>query len=198
MRSTLGLVAALVALAGMAATNSQSEGATKSTTPKHCVEHPHPAAEEKTLEKRVFALANWESPAPGKGAISTMERLRGCVKAKHRPAMAKSWQDAKRRVYLEHDYRSIAPYPGYVGQGYWLRFLPIPRGYIDIETNGAFGDAKWEAFNLQGSGACGPAQLLGHGQPCPAMTDHERLTYWRITRSLWLEQGCAPWVCEAG
>lgn len=107
--------------------------------------------------------------------------------------MKRRWGDARKSYGVYRAYRLIAPFEGFHGEGYWLRWLPIPRYIVACETRGYRGEGRWRVINSIGAG--GPAQLLGHGQPQPAMSSAERLTYWRITRTLYTSEGSSPWEC---
>jgi hypothetical protein len=90
-------------------------------------------------------------------------------------------------------FRRIAPYAGFRREGFWLHRFPIPSYIVACETMGYSGEGRWLARNR--SGAQGPAQLLGQPAPDPAMTDSERLRYWQVTRSIWLNVGPRAWAC---
>lgn len=197
MRSALGASAVVAIAIGLTAP-ALSEGTPEPTTPtaqsNPCAYHQHPATEQRRLARRAWAFKRWQDPTPATPAqLRTMRRLRHCAVPEARAPMSHSWRAAKRGFYRNRAYRQIAPYPGFSGEGYWLRWLPIPAYIVSCETNGYHGDGRWLAANP--SGANGPAQLLGWGQPYPADTDRERLAYWRITRKVWLSSGPGAWQC---
>lgn len=193
MRRAALVAGVAIALTGYATPAISQDVSPEATPPDPCQSHPHPAAEQRRLAHRVFDLRRWRKPKPSADAVAQMQELRRCASPKALPAMRRSWRDAKRRLYRHRAYRRIAPYRGFSGEGYWLRWLPIPRYIIECETNGYWGEGRWQAAN--GSGANGPAQLLGWGQPYPATSDRERLTYWKITRMVWTNYGASQWAC---
>jgi hypothetical protein len=107
--------------------------------------------------------------------------------------MAEIWSSHKQQFKLWRRYRRADPEEGFIGEGKWLRWLPVPRYIVECETRGYWGEGRWLAINP--SGANGPAQLLGHEQPYPADTPAEKVEYWEIARGLYLAEGSAPWEC---
>lgn len=108
--------------------------------------------------------------------------------------MQNKWHRSRASFGMWRAYRLIAPYRGFSGEGYWLRWLSVPRYIVECETNGYTGSGRWQALNP--SGAQGPAQLLGWGAPYPATTDTERLEYWRTTAYVLDVQGLDAWACS--
>lgn len=190
-RSKVSLVIALVvAITGITlAQTTTAASLLGKTNLDPCVSHPHPAHEQQALAQRTFALRNWKSPKPGPGRVAQMQVLRQCAKPKALPAMRKSWRTAKKRLYRYHTLRQVAPFPGYTGYGMGLRWLAVPRNIVDCE-----GGPDWNRPNSQGSGAWGPYQLLGHGEPIPVETWHDQIITHRIAGSLYASEGTGPWV----
>lgn len=192
-RSALALVVVLTFTGMLTTTRAQTPTPTHGSAivapPNPCDHHPHPAAEQRKLVDNVFALRRWRDPAPGPGAVSTMRRLRGCVDKGARAAMARAWKAAKRNLAIEHDYRSIAVYPGLPGEGRFLRWLVIPAWVVEAETSEcgggtlAAGACRWTIVNTSGSGACGPYQLLGHTS-CDTSSPADKLRHHEVAASL--------------
>lgn len=76
-----------------------------------------------------------------------------------------------------------APNPAPDGAGCWV----IPAWCVEAESGGS-----WTAYNP--SGASGPYQLLGHGQPWPVTTRAQAMAHHRIAAQLYASQGLGPWV----
>lgn len=157
-------------------------------TPPTCL-----AQSFKGFSRAAWDIHRWRRGAPDGRTIAEQRRRLGCAPStSHRKAMKAEWQRDKAAFYVEVHYRHTAPFPGYSGQGYFLRYLAVPRWIVDCETNGLYGQEKWDALNSSGAG--GPAQLLGHGQPQPAETAAERILYWKITADLYASSGTSPWA----
>lgn len=107
--------------------------------------------------------------------------------------MKRRWRSAKHAFYFHREYRQVAPYRGFSGEGYMLTWLSVPRYIVECEVSGFTGKGRWMAANP--SGAVGPAQLLGWGAPYPADTLDEQLEYWRIAAYVLSIQGLGAWEC---
>lgn len=88
-----------------------------------------------------------------------------------------------------HDYRSVAPFRGWSDEGYWLRWLAVPRWVSDAETRQcdaqstglARGHCRWTIINE--IGACGPYQLNAHTS-CDTSSGADKLRHHRVAHSL--------------
>lgn len=147
--------------------------------------------EFRSFTRSVWGRDRWQRGQPKRTIISSQRRALSCSNRKG--SEKRIWRRYKRQFYLYRMYRGVAPYPGFQGEGMWLTYLPIPSYIVACETRGSTGDGRWLARNP--SGAQGPAQLLGWPAPYPAMTDHERLRYWRVTRMVWETSGPGAWSC---
>lgn len=95
--------------------------------------------------------------------------------------MLNMWHKRKQRwnqyAYIDR----ITPY------GKWA----IPWPIVRCESGGS-----WGARNA--SGAEGPYQLLGHGQPWPVRTLADKIRHHEIALSLWRSSGSSPWSPSSG
>jgi hypothetical protein len=113
--------------------------------------------------------------------------------------MAEIWSSHKRQFKLWQRYRRIAPEEGFVGEGKWLRWLPIPRYIVECETEG-YGNVpgskgpRMSAVNAS-SGAEGAAQLLGWNNPWPVVTASDYVAYWEEAAYVMAVQGSSAWAC---
>jgi hypothetical protein len=171
-----------------AQTPTPTHGSAIIAPPDPCNAHPRPAAEQRALAADVFALKRWRDPPPGRRAVKLMHRLRGCADRSTRNGMAAAWHRAKHNLVIEHAYRSIAVYPGFVGEGRFLRWLVIPAWVVEAETSECGGldppDAgacRWVIANP--SGACGPYQLLGHTS-CDTSSAADKLRHHEVAAGL--------------
>ena len=87
----------------------------------------------------------------------------------------------KRKLAAAESWCSRRPHPD--GGGCWV----IPAWCVEAESGGS-----WSAYNP--SGASGPYQLLGHGQPFPVSNRDQAMAHHRIARGLYANQGLGPWV----
>jgi hypothetical protein len=189
------VVALLCIAAALIAVNSNSKSVTTQSfalaseaipipSPDPCDTHPRPAREQQTLARRVFALHKWQDKTPvGPGRLKQMALLRGCADQRALKPMVNSWHDYKARFFRYRALRLIAPYPG---AGTWWA---IPYAIVSCE-----GGSGWTAANS--SGAEGPYQLLGHGQPWPVTSWHDKMEHHRIAASLYASSGKGPWVAS--
>lgn len=146
--------------------------------------------------RAAFNRSKWRQQRPARPEqLFDIAQHRECLTyGKDRKALTRYKRGVKARFYEHRAYRRLAPYVGFRGEGYWLRWLPIPRYVVACETSGYSGESRWHARNPSSAG--GPAQVMAFwGAPHPALTDRERLRYWRITRSIWLSSGPGAWVC---
>lgn len=119
------------------------------TPPQVAVPAPPPCTPLSTL----YARSNWRDAHP----------LRG-----ENPCPASDAAKLKRAFFLWREFRLVSPYPGLHEGDPYLTHLPIPAYIVECETRGYYGRSRWFARN--GSGAQGPAQLLGWPAPNPATT----------------------------
>lgn len=187
---------AVVALAGTwtaaaAQTPILKEGSAIVAPPDPCARHPRPAAEQRTLAGEVLALSRWQHPAVGGRAIAAMRVLRGCADRQTRESMARAWHAAKDDLALQRRYRLLAVYPGFEGEGRFLRWLVIPSWVVAAETSECggratareAGECRWLIVNTSGSGACGPYQLLGHTS-CDTSSAADKMRHHEIAAGL--------------
>jgi hypothetical protein len=113
---------------------------------------------------------------------------------KDQRAIGRTWAKQRKQFRLWRRYRRAAPFAGFQGEGRYLRFLAVPAYIVACETNGYSGEGRWYAANPS-SGASGPAQLLGWGQPYPADSPSEKVRYWEIAASVWSSSGSEAWAC---
>lgn len=97
--------------------------------------------------------------------------------------MRKHWKRERGSYGRYRALRLIAPYPG---NGEWWS---VPWPIVRCES---LSSGLWSAANS--SGAEGPYQLLGHGQPWPVTSWHDKMEHHRIAAELYAESGTAPWV----
>lgn len=91
----------------------------------------------------------------------------------------------KARVVFRHRrqlLRDVAPYVGPNGTR-WA----IPWHIVSCESKGPTAPlgGDWTVSNSELSGAHGPYQLLGHGEPWPVRSFRDRLAHHRIAAALW-------------
>lgn len=147
------------------------------------------------VAKQAWNERKWRDHTPvGPGLQQKSRTMRYCARSRRAARrMAEIWSSYKQQFKLWARYRYAAPEEGFTGEGKWLRWLAVPRYIVECETRGYWGEGRWLAINP--SGANGPAQLLGHGQPYPADTASEKVEYWEIARGLYLAEGGSPWEC---
>lgn len=66
----------------------------------------------------------------------------------------------------------------------------IPCQVVYCESHGS-----WNASNS--SGARGPYQLLGHGEPWPVRDEADKIRHHEIARALYRQYGLEPWAASA-
>jgi hypothetical protein len=189
-RLPLAAVAALAIAVALAAPAASENTHAHHSPPDPCAHHRHPGAEQRALAQQVFAYSHWQRPAPGPGAVATMRRLRGCAPARRRDEMAAGWKAAAGDLKLQHRYREVATFPGFVGEGRFLRWLVIPSWVVEDETSECSrygdtpqaGECRWTIANPE-SGACGPYQLLDHTS-CDTSTPQDKLRHHEVAASL--------------
>lgn len=131
------------------------------------------------------AGGNYVAFRTSKHHLFTATELRRCAKergdkaAYHR--MLAMWHARKQRWKTYAYIDRITPY------GKWA----IPWPIVRCESGGS-----WTAANP--SGAQGPYQLLGHGQPWPVRTLQDKIRHHEIALSLWRSSGSAPWTPSSG
>jgi len=141
-------------------------------TPTEAVQPAVPAC---TPLKAVYAESNWRKEHPERG-------MNICPVSNDASA-----RKVRRHFFLYQHYREISPFRGYIGRGKWLEWLPIPFDVVDCEGG------RWDSHN--DSGADGPAQLLGHGQPDVDHTSSAKtkVRYWDFVSDLYESSGLSPW-----
>lgn len=126
--------------------------------------------------KQVYGFGRWRHP-PKRPARRWVARMGSCV-----PGGTRYVRNHRDRFKTHVAYRSVTPFRGYGDEGYWLKWLAVPRWVVDRETSGCSrgdwtgrqrGHCRWVIKNPS-SGACGPYQELDH-IPCdsPPLRHHQ-------------------------
>lgn len=179
----LALAAVAVLIVALAGTWTATAAQTPTTAQSiHAPKPPGPQCFGRDFAKfsaKVWAKDRWERGSPSKAAVKAARRRFACSPV--RANLEAIWAGEKLRYGRYRAFREIAPYPG--GGTYWAVPYPIVR----CESGGS-----WSAYNP--SGAEGPYQLLGHGQPWPVTSWHDKMEHHRIAGALYAEYGTAPWL----
>lgn len=142
------------------------------------------AASFRHFSHRTWAPKLWRRGSPSAKVLAAkrrqLKRARGCG---YRGKLRARWQRDRLRFGRYRELRKIAPYPG---NGEWWS---VPWPIVRCES---LSSGLWSAYNS--SGAEGPYQLLGHGQPWPVTNWHDKMEHHRIAAALYAESGTAPWV----
>ncbi len=125
---------------------------------------------------------NWRNGLKRSQHHRIRDHLDCLERAKDRKKIKRHQAERKARWRLFHAYRSIATQRGFSGEGYWLRWLVIPRWVVAAETNGYHGAGRWRATNPS-SGACGPYQLNGHTS-CDTSSAADKLRHHQVAAGL--------------
>lgn len=176
MFKTLGRFAAILAIASSGTVAVAFAQSNSATSPPPSSPIPSiPVSPPCTPLKQIYAERNWRDAKPIDGRI---------VCPVSRRANAKK---TVQHFYLYRRYRLISPFR-YGGGDKWLKWTPIPGAVVGCEGG------TWNSHNR--SGADGPAQLLGHGQPdvSSGSSPRTKVTYWKYTRDLYESQGLEPWM----
>jgi hypothetical protein len=125
--------------------------------------------------KQVYGFGRWRHP-PKRPARRWVAQMAQCV-----PGGPRYVRNHRDRFKTHVAYRSVTPFRGLSGEGYWLKWLATPAWVVRAETgdcnsirNGlARGRCRWADVNTS-SGACGPYQELNH-IPCdsPPLRHHQ-------------------------
>lgn len=135
--------------------------------------------------KQVYGFDRWRH-APKRPARRWVAGMAQCV-----PGGPHYVRRQRQRFRTHVAYRSVTPFRGLGGEGYWLRWLATPAWVVRAETsdcniikNGrARGRCRWGDVNTS-SGACGPYQELDH-IPCDSPPlEHHRLAH-HLPRGSW-------------
>ena len=145
------------------------------------------AKQSRAFVQRVWDRSRWGRGSPHPAALKAWRHKLKCAGPANRVAMHRYWQRQRRRYGRYRALRLIAPYPG---NGEWWA-IPYAIVYCESGTSGL-----WSAENP--SGAEGPYQLLGHGQPWPVTSWHDKMAHHRIAAALSAAEGTAPWVASVG
>lgn len=135
--------------------------------------------------KQVYGFDRWRHP-PKRPARQWVAHEAQCFPGG--PTYVRNQRD---RFKTHVAYRSVTPFRGLSGEGYWLKWLATPAWVVRAETgdcnsihNGlARGRCRWADKNPT-TGACGPYQENGH-IPCdsPPLA-HHRLAH-HLPRGSW-------------
>jgi hypothetical protein len=83
--------------------------------------------------------------------------------------------------------------PYYFGEP-GLEYVAIPPYIVECETNGYYGEERWNAANP--SGAYGPYQIMAmHGRPAPVNSEADKRQHHKIAAHLWATGGESQWEC---
>jgi hypothetical protein len=126
--------------------------------------------------KQVYGFDRWKHPAkrPARRWVAGMAQ---CVPGGPAYVRHHRWLFNRHRAY-----RLVTPFRGFPDEGYWLKYLAVPRWVVEAETGNCNsphmtgrqrGRCRWGDVNTS-SGACGPYQELGH-IPCdsPPLRHHQ-------------------------
>jgi hypothetical protein len=192
MRSRLALVAVLVGAvfcltAPQPDTAAQGSGA--ATQCAASVGDLHAAV------KQVYGFDRWRHP-PKRPARRWVAQQAQCV-----PGGTK-YVTKQRLLFKRHvAYRSVTPFRGWSDEGYWLKWLAIPRWVMHEETKGCersgwsgrqIGNCRWTVRNPD-SGACGPYQFIGHTS-CDASSAEDKLRHHRTGHDVLRDEGPGAWT----
>jgi hypothetical protein len=105
----------------------------------------------------------------------------------------------RRLLHRHQAYRRVTPFPGWGDEGYWLRWLAIPRPVADRETSAcdgrstgaARGACRWTITNTM-SGACTVYQFIGHTS-CRSTTWRDKLRLHRTGHHVLATEGPGAW-----
>lgn len=143
----------------------------------------------KSIAKDSYSHANWEDSDP----FTDQDRAEFEANLPCAKSAGKYLNAHKKEFSTYRHYRQIAPFRGFNEGDPYLQWLPIPKYIVSCETNGYSGRGRWNAHN--GSGAQGPAQLLGWPAPQNASTPGQKLAYWKEVVHVRQVQGLSAWAC---
>jgi len=140
------------------------------------------ASQFRKVAKQVYQP--WYQP---RGKRSRLLKLKGCAQNTLTLKQMREIQAhlSRGRFASISYYRALTPYTG--GGARWA--IPYPIVYCESGTSGL-----WKAANP--SGAQGPYQLLGHGQPWPVDSMADKMEHHEIARGFYVDLGTGPWVAS--
>lgn len=179
---------ALAAVAVVALAGSLTATAAQTTTPRHgsAIKAPPPRPGPECMASSfgdfaswAFRLDRWPHPHPSAAALRKKRHRFDCApSATHRGTMVKRWVDARERLRVYAEYRTIAPYagncngspPGPADGCYWA----IPWYIVCGESGGDFYvnlDGAYQIIPSTWASAGGLAYAPTAGQATP-MAQH--------------------------
>lgn len=190
LRLLCAALVAIVAIVGVVATSTSAEDVPAATTqttpdPAQAARPSCPTAHQhNVLVRRTFrystAGGNFVARPVGKHKVKRLGSMRSCAKHigeknKHRVEL-RYYRSQARTWRWVHHIDVITPY------GKWA----IPPVIVMCESGGLW----WKS---NPSGARGPYELLGHGEPWPANTSQAQAEHHEIAHELYDSAGTSPW-----
>jgi hypothetical protein len=196
MRSRLALVAVLAGVCFLLLTAPQP--GTEAQSPQEgAAPCAYSAGDLQAATKQVYSFRRWRHP-PKRKARRWVAQVGACLPG------GTSYVRKHRRLFERHvAYRSVTPFRGWSDEGYWLKWIAIPRWVMSEETERcnalrglAAGRCRWSIRNPS-SGACGPYQFIGHTS-CDASSAADKLRHHQTGHDVLHDEGPGAWTPWGG
>lgn len=143
---------------------------------------------------RVYSFKHWRRGAKP-AAVERLKAMSQCVPGSGRVMAKDRWL-----LHRHRDYRMATPFRGYPDEGYWLKWLAIPRWVVGAETRQCDGEStglargrcRWVIRNPD-SGACTVYQFIGHTS-CRSTTWRDKLRLHRAAHQVLRDEGPGAWT----